>query len=187
MKIFTSSILAGAMTLAAFGQSACTKSESTDKADRANAREGEARRKGPLTLAEAEQKVLKKYPDSYLISAEAEMKEGSLFYEIEAKTAARVYEVTIDAAGGKFEIDDHTQKFRADSLAGKAPLWPVDLAERDAAKEAALKAYPGETQQWKAVADSGRAAFNFRIKSETGETKKVVVKAGTNEILKIKY
>jgi uncharacterized membrane protein YkoI len=98
-----------------------------------------------------------------------------------------VYELTIDAAMGQVvETDDHTLDFRADSTEGKAPLWTVDLAERDAAEQAAVQAYPGQTLQWKAVADSGRAAFSFEIKSPTGQTKKVVVKAGTNEILKMK-
>ena len=85
------------------------------------------------------------------------------------------------------ETEDNTLKFREDSAAGKAALWKVDLAERDAAEAAALKAYPGAVQQWKAAADSGRAVFNFRIKNAAGETKKVVVKTGTNEVLKIKY
>jgi len=191
MKTFKSSLLIVGLALAVLGQSACTKNEDSGAANQTREKNGAARANkaaGPTTLAEAEQKVLKKSPEGHLISSEVEWEEGKKLYEIEVKVGAKVREVTIDAQTGKVvETDDNTLKFRADSTAGKAPLWPVDLAERDAAEQAALKAYPGETQQWKAVADSGRAAFSFKIKSETGEAKKVVVKAGTNEVLKIKF
>jgi uncharacterized membrane protein YkoI len=191
MKILKLSLFIASLALAAFAHSACTKSEQSDQAKKPRKQNGAARRKetgSPMTRTEAEQKVLKKSAEGYLISSELQWEEGKLFYEIEAKVGGKVREVTIEAATGKVvENEDNTPKFRADSTAGKAPLWAVNLAERDAAEQAALQAYPGETQQWKAVADSGRAAFSFRIKSASGETKKVVVKAGTNEVLKIKY
>lgn len=172
-------------------QLACNSTEQTDSADKAGRKKGEGARKkeapGPVTRNEAEQKVLRKYKDGYLIGTELEWEVGKKFYEIQVKTGNLVSEVLINSETGQVkETEDHTYKFREDSTAGKAPLWRVDLAERDIAETAALQAYPGEVIQWKAAADSGRAVFSFRIKSAAGETKKVVVKAGTTQVLKIK-
>lgn len=188
MKFFKTGIFIAALTLAVLSQSACTKNEEATQGQGKNkAGKRKADRK-PITLAEAEEKVLKRYPEGHLISAEMEWDEGKKFYEIEAKTAALVYEVTVNAETGQvLETEDNTLKFRADSLQGKAPMWKVEIAERNAAQEAALQAYPGALQQWKAVSDSGRAAFAFKIKNDAGETKKVVVQNGTNKVLKIKF
>jgi len=182
MKTFKTSLFAGALALAAMGQSACTKTGQTDNAGQANQQNGAAQ--SPLSRAAAEQMALAKYPDSYLLSTEIELEDDKTFYEIDAKVAAQVYQLTIDAATGEIvKTKDSTLKFRADSTKGKAPLWKVDLAARNAAEEAAIKAYPGQTQQWKAVTDAGREAFAFEIKNEAGEIKKILVQAGTNEVL----
>lgn len=188
MKIFKAGIFIAALALAVLSQSACTKNEEATQAQGKNKNGKRKADRKPITLAEAEQKVMKRYPEGYLISAEIEWDEGRKFYEVEAKTAALVYEVTINAETGQVtETEDNTLKFRADSLQGKTPRWKVDIAERDAAQEAALRAYPGTLQQWKAVSDSGRAVFAFKIKNDAGEIKKVVVQKGTNEVLKIKF
>jgi len=192
MKNFKTVIGAFGLALMLFSLSACNSTEQTDGADKPGKKKGGGARKketlGPVTRAEAEQKVLKRFKDGYLLADEQEWKAGKMFYEILIKSENIVYEVMIAAETGQVvETEDNTHKFREDSTAGKAALWKVDLAERDAAEAAALKAYPGEVQQWKAAADSGRAVFNFRIKNESGETKKVVVKTGTNEVLKIKF
>jgi len=176
MTILKTGLLLGALILTAVVQSACTKSEQNGDAAKA-----------PLSRAEAEQMALAKYPGSYLIGSEVEVDEGKRFYEIEVRASANVYELTIDAAAGEvIETEDNTMDFQADSTAGKAPLWTVNLADRDAAEAAALQAHPGETQQWKAVTDEGREAFSFEIKNEAGEIKKIVVQAGTNEVLEVK-
>jgi len=171
MTILKTGLFVGALTLTAVVQSACTKSEQN----------------APLSRAEAEQMTLEKYPGSYLIGSEIEVDEGKTFYEIEVRASATVYELSIDAAAGEIiETEDNTMDFQADSTAGKAPLWAVSLADRDAAEAAALQAYPGQTQQWKAVTVEGREIFSFKIKNEGGEIKKLVVQAGTNEVLEIK-
>lgn len=192
MKNFKTMIAACGLALLLFSLLACNSTEQADPAAKAGKKKGDGMRKkeahGPVTRAEAEQKVLKRYQDGYLIANELEWKAGKMFYEIQVKVDHTVYEVLINAETGQVkETEDNTHKFREDSTAGKAPMWKVDLAERDAAEAVALQAYPGEVQQWKAAADSGRAVFNFRIKSPSGESKKVVVKAGTNEVLKIKF
>jgi len=191
MKNFKTVIAACGLAMLLFSLAACNSTEQTDAGKAGKKKGGGARKKealGPLTRAEAEQKVLKRYKDGYLIANELEWEAGKLFYEIQVKDDKVVYEVLINAETGQVkETEDNTHRFREDSTAGKAPLWKVDLAERDAAEVVALRAYPGEVQQWKAAADSGRAVFNFKIKSASGESKKVVVKAGTNEVLKIKF
>jgi len=192
MKSCKTVIGACGLAVLLFNLAACNSTEQTDGADKPGKKKGGGARKkeahGPVTRAEAEQKVLKRYKDGYLLANELEWKAGKMFYEILVKSENIVYEMMIDSETGQVvETEDNTLKFREDSAAGKAALWKVDLAERDAAETAAIKAYPGEVQQWKAASDSGRAVFNFRIKSETGENKKVVVKAGTNEVLKIKF
>jgi uncharacterized membrane protein YkoI len=175
MTILKTGIFIGALALTAV-QSACTKNEQT--ADAA---------KAPLSRAEAEQMALEKYPGSYLIGSEIEVDEGKTLYEIEVRASANVYELSIDAATREIiETEDNTMDFQADSTAGKAPLWTVSLADRDAAEVAALQAYPGQTLQWKAVTDEEREVFSFEIKNATGEIKKIVVQAGTNEVLEVK-
>lgn len=192
MKNFKTVIAACAVALLLSSLPGCNSTEQADTAAKAGKKKGDGMRKkeahGPVTRAEAEQKVLKRYKDGYLIANEVEWEAGKMFYEIQVKVDHTVYEVLINAETGQVkETEDNTHKFREDSTAGKAPMWKVDLAARDAAEAVALNAYPGEVQQWKAAADSGRAVFNFRIKSPSGESKKVVVKAGTNEVLKIKF
>ena len=193
MKNYKVAIGALGLVLMLLCQLACNSTEQTDAANNSGKKKGGGERKkkegaGPVTRNEAEQKVLRKYKNGYLLGTELEWDAGKQFYEIQVKSDNIVYEVLINSKTGQVnEIEDQTHKFREDSTAGKAPLWKVDVAERDAAEVVALQAYPGETQQWKAASDSGRAVFNFRIKSAAGETKKVVVKAGTNEVLKIKF
>ncbi len=169
----------------AFCQSACTKNDQSGDTQNtaATAQDPSAPK---ITRAQAERKALEKIPDSFLISGELELEDGKQAYSIEARTPRAVYEVVIDAmTGDVLETDDNTMDFREDSLEGKAPLSLVNLAERDAAEQVALQAYPGEAQEWKAVTDSSRAAFSFKIQTGAG-FKKVVVAAGTNEILKVK-
>ena len=193
MKNYKVAIGALGLVLMLLCQLACNSTEQTDAANNSGKKKGGGERKkkegaGPVTRNEAEQKVLRKYKNGYLLGTELEWDTGKQFYEIQVKSDNIVYEVLINAKTGQVnEIEDQTHKFREDSTAGKAPLWKVEVAERDAAEAVALKAYPGETQQWKAASDSGRAVFNFRIKSAAGETKKVVVKTGINEVLKIKF
>jgi uncharacterized membrane protein YkoI len=137
---------------------------------------------------EAEQIALEEIPGSHLLSCELELDEGRWVYSVQARNSQGVYEVKIDAQTGEvIETDDETAKFQAMVVEGKAIMQPVNLADRDASEQVALNAYPGTVQEWKAVADSsGRLAFSFEIQTETGGTKKVVVSAGTNEILKVK-
>lgn len=194
MKNFKTVTAVCGLALLLLSLMACTSTEQTDAADKAEKKKnGEARHReshGPVTRAEAEQKALKRFIDKggYLLATELEWDEGKMSYEIQVKSGGVVYEVVINSETGQvIKTEDNTHKFREDSTVGKAPLWKVDLAERDAAEVAALQAYPGEVHQWKAASDSGRAVFSFRIKSAAGETKKVVVKAGTNEVLKIKF
>jgi uncharacterized membrane protein YkoI len=176
MTTLKPSLLIGGLLLTVAVQSACTKNEQTGDAVKA-----------PLSRAEAEQMALEKYPGSYLIGSEIEVDEGKTLYEIEVRASANVYELSLDPAAGEIlETEDNTMDFQADSTAGKAPLWKVSLADRDAAEAAALQACPGQTQQWKAVTVAGREIFSFKIKNEAGEMKKIVVQAGTNEVLEVK-
>ncbi|MDZ7289521.1 MAG: PepSY domain-containing protein [candidate division KSB1 bacterium] len=184
MRSFKSSLLIVGMALVAFGQSACTKKDQSGTAQTSAAALSAAEPK--ITRAQAEQVALEKFPGSYLLSTELEPEDGKLVYSVEARTPQAVYEVVVDAMTGQvIETDDNTLKFRQDSAAGKVSLVPVDLAERDSAEQVALKAYPGKIQKWKAHADSGRTIFSFKIQTDAG-LKKVVVAAGTNEILKAK-
>ncbi|GEM_PF-5323760 len=169
-------LLISGLLLTMAAHSACTKNEQTNDAAKA-----------PLSRAEAEQMALEKYPGSYLIGSEIEVEEGKTLFEIEVRASANAYELSIDAATREIiETEDNTMDFQADSTAGKAPLWTVSLADRDAAETAALQACPGQTQQWKAATTEGREVFSFKIKNEAGEIKKIVVQAGTNEVLEAK-
>jgi uncharacterized membrane protein YkoI len=178
-------LLAIGLTFVAFGHSACTKQEQSGTVTPAGA---QSQSDGKIPRSKAEQIALGKFPGSYLIGTELEQEEGVWIYAVSGRSEEMVYEVEINAFTGEvIQTKDKTVKFQAKVAEGDAVLDTVMIADRDAAEQAALSAYPGTVREWKAKADStGRLAFSFKIQTADSGFKKILVAAGTNEIIRVK-
>ncbi|MDZ7344920.1 MAG: PepSY domain-containing protein [candidate division KSB1 bacterium] len=141
-----------------------------------------------ISRAQAEQIAMGKIADSHLLGCALNWESGKWIYAVRARNSKGMYEVFIDAETGELiDIVDETAKYQMKVIQGTAVMGVVDLLDRDAAEQAALQAYPGIVQEWKAVVDStGHLAFSFDIQTAAGGFKKVIVAAETRDIIKIK-
>lgn len=141
-----------------------------------------------IPRTQAEQIAMEKIFNSHLFGCALDWDAGKWIYTVRARNSDGAYEVFIDAQTGEIiDIADETAKYQMKVIQGTAVMSVVDLHERDAAEETALRAYPGFVQEWKAIVDSaGHLAFSFDIQTEAGGFKKVIVAAGTHEIIKVK-
>jgi uncharacterized membrane protein YkoI len=134
--------------------------------------------KTKISVDQCEKTVLEKYPGK-VVKVELKIENGEHVFEFDVQGKVKVWDIECNAVSGKITEEEQ------EVANGDDPLFKAKTkVSLDAAKEIALKQYPGVIIETEFEIESdGAASYEFDIKTKEGKEMKVEVDATTGKIV----